>query len=141
MSHALYIIEDHEIMRTSLRLFLDREDDLAVMGTAATAEAALDDLRDAEVLPDLILVDVSLPSMSGIDLVRALRDVHPKARCLMVSGHAEQVYVTNALEAGAAGYAMKGNPDRILKAVRAVLAGEEFLSKEARRVVGRKPGE
>ena len=137
MPHGLYIVEDHEIMRTSLRLFLEREDDLAVMGMAATAEAALDALRAAEVLPDLILSDVSLPAMSGIDFVRTLRETHSEARCLVVSGYAEQVYVTRALEAGAAGYAMKGDPDRILRAVRTVLAGEEYLSEEARRVVGR----
>jgi DNA-binding NarL/FixJ family response regulator len=131
MPSRIYIVEDHRVMRTTLELFVGREDEYEVMGTSDNAEEALDALLPDP--PDLAVVDVSLPGMSGIELVRRLRAEHPDQLCLMLSGHAESVYVSNALDAGASGYVMKGDPERIIEAIGVVLDGETYLSDQARR--------
>lgn len=81
---------------------------------------------------DLVIVDVALPAMNGIDLVAALHERFPTLPCLMLSGHTELNYVRRALDVGARGYVMKGDPFALPEAVRTVLAGEIYLSEEVR---------
>lgn len=126
MAHRIYIIEDHAIMRDMIREFLESENDLQVCGSAATAEAAFADLEHLDA--DLILVDTSLPHMSGIELVSALWQRSPGVRCLMYSGHREPSYVEQALEAGASGYVLKGSPSELPRAIRQVMGGERYVS-------------
>ena len=128
MPTSLFIVEDHALMRELLKEMVARRTDFTICGTAATAEEALAAIPDAA--PDLVLTDVSLPSMSGIDLVRQLRPKHPHIKYLMLSGHAEQLYVRDAFDAGANGYVMKGDPHQILAAIQQVLEGETYVSKE-----------
>ena len=122
----VYVVEDHAVMRATISMLLDREEDFDVCGMAAAGEEALADLPcDA---PQLVLVDMSLPDMSGADLVRRLGEVWPEVPCLVLSGHGEQGYVKMAMEAGARGYVLKGEPMEIPRAMRAVIGGERFLS-------------
>jgi len=105
----IFLIDDHEVMRDSLARYL------AVMGhricgMASNAEEALVELAEAPGV-DLAIVDVSLPGMSGISLVSALRDRRPEVRCVMLSGHSQERYVRRAFEAGAHGYLVKGSAD------------------------------
>lgn len=127
---ALLIVEDNATFAKTLALFLGRFDGFTVAGLAATAEDALDQLLRLSV--DLAIVDVSLPSISGIELVIAIRQGYPELRCIMLSGHNELGYVRRALEAGAQGYVLKEHPLDLLAAMRAVMAGETFLSAELR---------
>jgi DNA-binding NarL/FixJ family response regulator len=124
----VFIIDDHAILRASLRLLLERQPDMTVCGEAATAQDGAEQAPRAE--PHVMLVDVSLPDMSGIDLVRALRIQHPELVMAMLSGHAERSYVMHALAAGANGYVVKGNSPELLEAVRALSRGERFVSRE-----------
>lgn len=126
MSTNVYIVEDHDVMREMLEAFVAHEPGLSVCGAAGSAEEALEGM--AHCAPGLALVDVSLPAMSGIDLVRSLKNDNLNLRCLMVSGHTEQVYVQDALNAGAQGYVMKGSPARLRSAIQAVLNGEVYIS-------------
>lgn len=130
MHTRIYIIEDHAFMRTMLQEFLNRVPDLEVCGTAATAEEALQNALQTE--PTLLLVDVALPGMSGIDLAREAQARWPDLPCLMLSGHHEPAYIEQALAAGARGYVLKGNPDAIVDAVQEVLAGNIYLSEQTR---------
>ncbi len=123
---ALLIVEDHTALARILARFLREQDDLAVSAVVQTGEAALAQLPHLTV--DLVLVDVSLPGMSGIDLVAAIGEQYPDLPCLMLSGHDEPSYVRRALAAGARGYIAKGNPLALLEAVRRVLDGELYLS-------------
>jgi DNA-binding NarL/FixJ family response regulator len=105
----IFLIDDHEVMRDSLARYL------AVMGhricgMASNAEEALLELEAAPAV-DLAIVDVSLPGMSGISLVSELRHRRPEVRCVMLSGHKQERYVTRAFEAGAHGYLIKGSAD------------------------------
>ena len=124
----VFIIDDHAILRASLRSLLGRQPDMVVCGEAATAGAGAEQAARAE--PDVVLIDVSLPDMSGIDLVRALRHQHPELVMAMLSGHAERSYVTHALAAGANGYIVKGNSVELLEAIRGLSRGERFVSRE-----------
>ncbi|MCW8193849.1 response regulator transcription factor [Proteobacteria bacterium 005FR1] len=127
----VYIVEDHPEVLLTYEQFLQNIDDLEVCGTAESAEAALQapELSQA----DMALIDVSLPGMSGIDLVRQLHDRYPDLPCLMVSGHSEEVYARSAYEAGAKGYIMKGNPVTMVDAIHEVLKGDLFYSDRMRR--------
>lgn len=127
-SGRIFIVDDHELMREMLVLYTTREADLELCGLARSGEEALESIASSTC--DLALLDVAMPGMSGIELARILRERQPELKCLMLSGHAEQSYVRGAMEAGACGYVMKGNPAAILTAIRQVLRGGVYLSRE-----------
>jgi DNA-binding NarL/FixJ family response regulator len=81
---------------------------------------------------DLALVDLSLPRMSGIDLVQRLQQENSRLPCLMLSGHLDSLYVRRSLHAGARGYVLKGDSEAILEGIRKVMKGEIYLSPELR---------
>ena len=122
----VYVVEDHMGMRMVLREFIEREAGLAVCGAAETAEEALEALARLEA--DLALVDVSLPGMSGIDLVEVALERWPHLVFLMYSGHGETGYVKRALAVGARGYVLKGDPYELPEAIRQVMRGERYVS-------------
>lgn len=122
----VYLVEDSKFMRESLVDFMEEFLGYEVKGTAGTAEEAQEQLDGSTV--DVVLVDTALPGMDGIELVGKLLKRWPALPCLMLSGHAESVYVERALEAGARGYVLKGNPDEISEAVQVTLEGGTFLS-------------
>lgn len=125
---SLMLVEDHAVMIETLSFLLARIQGLTVTATATSAEAALAQLP--EVAVDLALIDVSLPQMSGIELVARLQEQHPDLLCLVLSGHDEPSYVQQALAAGARGYVQKDQPITLLDAIPRVLAGEVYLSQE-----------
>lgn len=122
MTGRIYIVEDHPLMRQMLGEFLGATPGLQVCGMAASGEEALGQLERAGA--DLILVDVSLPQMSGVDLVREARARWPQLRCLMLSGHDSAQYTKHALSAGAQDYVMKGDADALLDAIQRTLGSE-----------------
>ena len=126
----ILVVEDNVLLSTTLVRFLRDQGKLDVVAVTRTAEEALEQLKVHHV--DLVLVDVALPGMSGIDLVATLRRSYPDVPCLILSGHNEMDYVRRALSVGAKGYIVKSDPMAILAAVRRVLAGEIFLSEELR---------
>jgi DNA-binding NarL/FixJ family response regulator len=124
----VFVVDDHPMIRQSLRALLAYEGDLAVCGEAATAETAIE--RIGQNLPDLVLIDVSLPGMDGIELARVLRQQHPDLPLAMLSGHNERSHMMKAIEAGANGYIVKGNADELPTAIRQIMRGEWYLSPE-----------
>jgi DNA-binding NarL/FixJ family response regulator len=128
---VLLVVEDNAILAVTMVNFLRKQGDLTVAAVVPTAEAALEQLQ--QVVVDLVLVDVALPGMNGIDLVATLRKSYPELPCLMLSGHSELDYIRRSLTAGARGYVIKSDPLQILVAVRRVLAGEIYLSEELQR--------
>ena len=131
MGNSVFLVEDHPVMRQMLTVMLRRTPDLAFCGAAETAVEALEML--AETSPNVVLVDMSLPGMSGIELIEQLQSRFPDLPSLVVSGHDEAVHAETALRAGARGYVMKGNPPDIIEAIRHVLGGQVYLSDRARK--------
>ena len=118
-TYKVFILEDNLLVRRMLKDFLENEDDLAVVGEASSAEEALEQLPET----DLVLVDLSLPGMTGLEFVRAYQERNGVGRCLVVTAHADPFYQKAALEAGAAGFVTKDSPEEVLGAVRAALQG------------------
>jgi DNA-binding NarL/FixJ family response regulator len=135
MPCRVFIIEDHPVMRQMLHEFIAGVPEMEVCGVAGSGEEALEHLEAAHA--DLLLIDMSLPEMSGIDVVTSVHMMWPQLRCLMVSGHGEASYVKRAFDAGASGYVLKGNPHELPGAIQQVLAGDTYLSRTVQgRMVG-----
>ncbi|MEX2465699.1 MAG: response regulator transcription factor [Gemmatimonadota bacterium] len=129
MTHRVFLVEDHELMRTVMQEFVDDLPETEVVGTADSGEQALKVLASMTAnRPHVLLVDVSLPGMSGIDLVRDVSHRWPDISCVMLSGHLRPSYVERAFAAGARGYVRKGKPTEVDAAIRHVLAGGRYTS-------------
>ena len=125
----VFLVDDHVVVRSGLAELIGREPDLAVCGAAADAEDALQSIPRAR--PDLVLVDLSLPGTSGLELVKDLKRRCPKLPVLVLSMHEESLYAERVLQAGARGYVMKDKSfPEIRAAMRRVLAGRIYLSEE-----------
>ncbi len=119
----LIIADDHHLVRTGLRAHLEREPDLVVVGEAENGQEALELARLHE--PDLILMDVRMPVMGGLEATRAIKRELPEVSVLIVTTHDSQDYLLEAIRAGAAGYILKeATKQELLEAVREVLGGE-----------------
>jgi DNA-binding NarL/FixJ family response regulator len=128
------IADDHGIVRSGLRMLLERQSDLAVVGEAGDGVEALA-LSQAE-RPDVAVLDVSMPRMTGLQAAREIRAHTPDTRVLLLSMHDDERYFLEGLEAGAAGYVLKRAADTdLIDAVRTVAGGRTFLSDDAQRAL------
>lgn len=130
----ILIADDHAVLREGLRLLLDGTEGLEVVGEAADGEEAL---RQAEELrPDIVLLDLAMPRMGGLEAARRLREILPGAKVVILTVHDQEQFVFQALQAGASGYLLKESGSaEILSAMRAVAAGGCYLSPRISRTV------
>ncbi len=139
----IFIVDDHPLVREWLANLLRQQPDLAVCGQAGDAATALAAM--AKEPPDVAIVDLSLKTGSGLDLIKDLRAMHPAVAIIVLSMHEEIYYAERALRAGARGYVMKReSTGQIIDAIRQVQAGNlyanpEMLGRLAARMVGQKP--
>lgn len=125
----VFIVEDHPFFREGLVSMLNREPDLEVCGQAPDAESALEAIRASA--PDIVLVDISLPGRSGLELIKELRASDAEIKMLVVSMHDEALYADRVLRAGGNGYIMKDeDPSELAQAIRDVLNGHIYVSEE-----------
>ncbi|MET9389486.1 response regulator transcription factor [Streptomyces sp. NPDC006624] len=123
------VVDDHQVVRRGLRTFLEVQDDIEVVGEAADGAEGVE--RAGELHPDVILMDVKMPGMDGVEALRRLRELDNPARVLVVTSFTEQRTVVPALRAGAAGYVYKDvDPDALAGAIRSVHAGHILLQPE-----------
>ncbi|MCI0744841.1 MAG: response regulator transcription factor [Verrucomicrobia subdivision 3 bacterium] len=123
----ILIVDDHPMVREGLAQLIAREPELAVCGEAGTAQEGL--AKAAELKPDLILVDITLPGRSGLELIKDILAIRPETRVLVVSMHEESLYAERVLRAGGRGYIMKQEGGRkLVEAIRQVLAGQVYVS-------------
>lgn len=133
MAYRIFVVEDHPIVREGYASIIAREPDLELCGEAEDGLAALERIQEAQ--PDLALIDISLPGMGGLELIKQLKSVCPDIRLLVVSGHDEDMYAERALRAGASGYLMKQEAGRIIvKAIHRVLNGQLFVNDHLRNI-------
>ena len=123
----IVLAEDHTILREGLRALLSSHPDLEVVGEAQDGRQAIRCVEETS--PDLVLVDLSMPSMDGIDAIREIRKRSPETKIMALTVHKAEEYVLTALQAGADGYALKdATHAELVAAIRSVLAGKRYLS-------------
>jgi DNA-binding NarL/FixJ family response regulator len=123
------VTDDHNILRTGVAALLEREHDMTAVGEAATAEQAV--IKARALQPDVILLDVVMPRMSGFDALPDLRKVAPEARVIMLSMQTNPSSIRQALISGAAGYVAKHASDTdLLDAIRRVASGSRYVDPE-----------
>ena len=119
-------VDDHPIVRDGVEAIINLQPDMLLAGAAATGGEAVERFR--ELRPDVTLVDLRLPDMSGFDLIKKLKDLSPDARIVVLSSHEGDVDIKRALEAGAQGYVVKGIVrGELLDIIRSVHAGKRRL--------------
>jgi DNA-binding NarL/FixJ family response regulator len=128
------IADDHGIVRSGLRMLIERQTDMKVVAEADDGVAALESTQSER--PDVAVLDVSMPRMTGLQAAREIRSHVPDTRVLLLSMHDDERYFLEGLEAGAAGYVLKRAADTdLIGAVRTVADGRTFLSDEAQRTL------
>ena len=127
MKYRIFILEDHPIMRRGYRTLINGEMDIEVCGEAETAIEAMEKIPGAN--PNLVIADISLEGMNGIEFIKRLQSERPDLEVLVVSMHDESLYAERALQAGAVGYVMKKEADNsVLTAIRRVQSGRYYVS-------------
>lgn len=136
----ILIVDDHPSVREGLAMRISLHSDLEVCGEAESEDAAIALVK--ETAPELVLVDISLRSGHGIELIKRIRKLNPAIRMLVISGFQESLYAERAFRAGANGYLNKQESnEKMIEAIRTVLAGERFLSPEiSRRLINQALG-
>jgi DNA-binding NarL/FixJ family response regulator len=123
---TLLIVDDHPLFREGLKALLARHSGFEVVGEAGTGAEALSKAEELE--PELVVMDISLPDQSGIEVTRTLRSLHPQMRVAVISMHAKMDYITEAFRAGATGYVVKESAtERLLDCLEAVSRGDYYI--------------
>jgi len=123
----ILLADDHTILRKGVRMLIDSQPDMEVVSEAKTGREAVEQARKLK--PDIVIMDVSMPELNGIEGTRQICDELPHTRVVALSMHKDSVYVREILRAGARGYLLKeAEDDDLLKAIRLVYRGEAFLS-------------
>ena len=131
---SVLLVDDHAVVREGYRRLLERDASLVVVAEAATAAQAL--RCDEQFKPDVVVLDIALPGVSGIEILRRILARRPEARVLMFSMYQDGIYASRAIEAGACGYLSKASaPDLLLDAVRSVARGRRYLSPDVEQVL------
>lgn len=130
----ILLVDDHPILRKGLCAVLAAEAAVDVVGEASTGQRGLELAR--ELRPDVVVMDVGMPDMNGIEATRLLQGEMPEVRVIALSTYSDKRYVLSMLDAGASGYVIKAAAaDELLRAIQAVAAGKRFLSPEITSVV------
>lgn len=126
MKLRVLLVDDHELMRQGLRSILEREEDVEVVGEAGSGRDALERVRALE--PDVVVMDVAMQDLNGIEATRQIRSACPRVKVLALSSHSDPRYVTAMLEAGASGYVLKANAyDDLRRGLDAARRGRTYL--------------
>ena len=130
----IIIADDHAVLRAGLKMLLNAQEDMLVVGEATNGQEALATVR--EHLPDLLLLDISMPKTDGLQILSQVKHAHPNVRVLILTMHEEEGYLRRALEAGAAGYCPKSAADaELISAIRAVMRGNVYIHPSHTRVL------
>jgi DNA-binding NarL/FixJ family response regulator len=134
MPIRILLAYDHTIVRDGLRALLDRQSDMSVVAEAADGRECVK-LAERH-SPDVVIMDVAMPEMNGIEAARRILSADPKTSVLILSMHRDESYVLRALRAGARGYLLKDSPrDDVLTAIRTVAAGRSYLSRQVSQIL------
>jgi DNA-binding NarL/FixJ family response regulator len=128
------LVDDHAVVREGYRRLIEKHDGIEVVAEAGDAPSAYAAFKSAR--PDVVIADISMPGRGGIDLVRQIRQLDPRARILMFTMHADAIYAQQTFRAGAKGYITKSSsPEVLVSAVRTVYAGKTALCDEINGII------
>ncbi|GAB2523223.1 response regulator [Spirosoma aerophilum] len=134
MSIRILIADDHSVVRKGIRMLLEDETDIQIVGEASDGDEAIDLL--ASINTDVLLLDITMPRMSGIEALKVISQKYPAVRTLMFSMHNNPDYIVKAVQHGAAGYLLKDTGlEEILRAVRTVVSGDLYYPPNASSVI------
>jgi len=120
------VADDHAVLRSGLKLLLDAQMDIEVVGEASDGAEAIN--KTAELKPDVLLLDITMPNIGGIDALRTIKKKTPSVSILILTMHENEGYLLEALKAGASGYILKKVADNeLISAIKAVYSGEFFI--------------
>jgi DNA-binding NarL/FixJ family response regulator len=124
---TVLLVEDHTVVREGLRNLIELEDDFEVVGEGHTGREAVVQVKKLQ--PDVVLMDIAMPLLNGLEATRQLLKANPAAKVLMLSAHSDDAYVKNAIASGARGFLLKQSSARdVCLAIRAVHQGKQFFS-------------
>jgi DNA-binding NarL/FixJ family response regulator len=124
------LADDHAIFRAGLRRLVEEAGDMLVVAEAADGREAIEKIH--EVMPDVAVIDISMPGLDGLEVISKLSSSHPKLPILVLTMHEEEQYVVRTISAGAMGYITKRSvPEQLVQAIRKVYAGGRYLTDEA----------
>jgi DNA-binding NarL/FixJ family response regulator len=127
MSIKILLADDHKITRQGLRSLLDKEADMQVVAEAEEGRSAVRLVR--ELLPDMVIMDVTMPDLNGMEAARQIVDAFPDVKIIALSMHSDALFVTEMLRSGASGYLLKDCAfEELVRAIRTVTAGKTYLS-------------
>lgn len=127
MSIKIILADDHEILRHGLSKSLEQESDIKVIGQASDGHSAVDLVRELQ--PDVIIMDIGMPDLNGVEATRKITKNHPKVKVIGLSMHSSDKYVREMFKAGASGYLLKNCPfEELTEAIRTVAGGKTYIS-------------
>jgi len=130
----IVLADDHAVLRAGLRVLLNAEPDINVVGEAGDGEEALHAI--AQFQPDIIVLDLMMPNVKGLDIIEQISKAYPHTRVLVLTMHADTQYIRHVVKAGGAGYVLKSSADtELIKAIRVVASGGSYLTPEATQVL------
>jgi two-component system response regulator NreC len=122
----LLLVDDHEVVRTGLRMLLESQSDIKILAEASTGAEAIRLAK--EIKPDVVVMDITLPDITGIEATRRLKERQPEIAVVALTIHEDEQYFFEMLQAGASGYVPKrAAPEDLISAIRAAFAGEIYL--------------
>ncbi|MEJ5314953.1 MAG: response regulator transcription factor [Anaerolinea sp.] len=122
----ILLADDHALVRRGIRLLLETDPNLCVVGESASGEETLEQLRQFH--PDVLLLDISMPGITGLEILTTVLEISPSTAVIMLSMYKDEEYIARALQAGARGYLWKDVPDEeLIRAIRTAVAGEVYL--------------
>lgn len=134
MSIGVLLVDDHAIVRDGLKTLLEAQGDLRVVGEAVNGREAVS--AAAQLRPDVVVMDISMPDMNGVEAARRIHAARPETRIVMLSMHGNAEHVYRALEAGATGYLLKESAgSELVAAIRSVHAGRRYLTEKVNELV------
>ncbi len=130
----IFLVEDHDLVRDGLKALLTSIPDIAIIGEAANGKSLFEKLKIVQ--PDIIVLDISLPDISGIEITKRLRYDYPQIRVLILSMYTHEDFVTGAIRSGARGYLPKNTSrDELVKAIYAIYRGDEFFGETISKIL------